>query len=35
MDSKEGSPEESDEKEGQGTGEGGLSIDLGEGGRVR
>ena len=27
--------EESDEKEGDGTGEGGLSIDLCEGGRVR
>ena len=35
MDSKEGGPEESDKKKGDGTGEGGLSIDLGEGGRVR
>ena len=35
MDSKERSPEESHEKEGDGTGEGGLSIHLGEGGRVR
>ena len=35
MDSKEGDPEESDEKNGVGTGEGGLSIDLGEGGGVR
>ena len=35
IDSKEGGPEESDEKEGDGTGEGGLSIDLGEGDGVR
>ena len=35
MDSKEGGLEESDKKEGEETGEGGLSIDLGEGSRVR
>ena len=35
MDSKEGCPEESDERKADGTGEGGLFIDLGEGGRVR
>ena len=34
-DSKEGGPEESDEKGKDGTGEGGLSMDLGEGGGVR
>ena len=32
---KRGGPEESDEKEEDGTGEGGLSTDLGEVGRVR
>ena len=31
MDSKEGGLEESDEKKGEETGKGGLSIDLGEG----
>ena len=35
MDSKEGGPEESEEKEGEGADEGGLSIDLGEKGGVR
>ena len=35
MDSKEGGLEESEEKEGEGADEGGLSIDLGEEGRVR
>ena len=35
MNSKEGGPEELEEKEGEGADEEGLSIDLGEGGRVR
>ena len=35
MDSKEGGLEESEEKKGEGADEGGLSIDLQEGGRVR
>ena len=35
MDSKEGNLEESEEKEEEGADEGGLSIDLGDGGGVR
>ena len=35
MDFKEGGPEESEEKDREGVAEGRLSIDLGEGGRVR